>query len=230
MDEESPRHYIGLEHYSDKALRKKIQYWSQALDVYTQDELMQYGILPWHIYHVKYALTEAFRRQDARAVLALSADLGHYIADAHVPLHTSENYDGQLTGQEGIHGLWETRLPEVFLDGYDLFVGRAAYVHNAQERAWEAVVASHNLVSEVLCLEKQLSKSFPSVKKYSFEQRGSTLQKVHSIAYAKAYHTLLDGQVERQLRAAIQMVGDFWLTCWVDAGRPDLDTLLRSVR
>lgn len=53
------------------------------------------------------------------------------------------------------------------------------------------------------------------------------LQKVYSIAYAQAYHTLLDGQLERQMRASIKIVGDFWLTCWVDAGQPDLDVLLR---
>ena len=53
------------------------------------------------------------------------------------------------------------------------------------------------------------------------------MQKVHSTAYAQAYHTLLDGQVERQMRASVKMVGDFWLTCWVDAGQPDLDVLLQ---
>lgn len=50
-----------------------------------------------------------------------SADIGHYIADANVPLHTSENYNGQLTGQEGFHGFWETRLPELFIGSYSFF-------------------------------------------------------------------------------------------------------------
>ncbi|MCU0317945.1 MAG: hypothetical protein MUC61_01210 [Amoebophilaceae bacterium] len=46
------------------------------------------------------------------------------------------------------------------------------------------------------------------------------------MAYAQAYHTMLNGQVERQMRASIKMVGDFWLTCWIDAGKPDLGPLL----
>ena len=175
---------------------------------------------------MKHALTAAFRQKDVPQILRLSADIGHYLADANVPLHTAQNYNGQLTGQEGIHGLWETRLPELFGEDYDFFIGKAAYVHDPQQRAWEAVIQAHSAVDSVLRLEKELSTNFSPIKKYSFEQKGSSLRKVYAIAYAQAYHLLLDGQVERQMRASIKMVGDFWLTCWIDAGKPDLDELL----
>jgi len=227
VEGEASRHYIDLEHYSDSTPWEVSPYWSQALGVYTQDELMQHGILPWHIDHMKHRLTEAFRRKDICQILRLSADIGHYIADANVPLHTSENYDGQFTGQEGIHGLWETRLPELFASSYDCFVGRAEYVNNPQKRVWQAILTAHQAVEGVLRVEKKLSKAFPTAQKYSFEQRGSTLQRVYASAYAQAYHTLLDGQVERQMRASIKMVGDFWFTCWVDAGQPDLEPPLQ---
>lgn len=228
VEGEAPRHYIDLEYYGDSVSWKEhLQYWSQAVEEHTKEVLMQHGILPWHIYRMKHALTEAFRRKDGNRILRLSADIGHYIADANVPLHTSENYNGQFTDQEGIHGLWETRLPELFLDSYDFFIGRAEYVDNPQQHAWKAIITAHKAVGSVLSLEKKLSEYFPATKKYSFEQRGSTLQKVYSIAYAQAYHNILDGQVERQMRASVKMVGDFWLTCWVDAGQPDLDALLQ---
>ncbi len=227
IEGEAPRHYIDIDHYGDSALWEMPRYWRQAVELYTEEALLKHGILPWHIYRMKHALTEAFRQKDVNRILKLSADIGHYIADANVPLHTSENYNGQLTGQEGIHGLWETRLPELFLDSYDFFTGRAAYINDPQQRAWEAIISAHKAVNDVLDLEKKLSRDFPATKKYSFEQRGSTLQRVYSMAYAQAYHKRLDGQVERQIRAAVKMVGDFWLTCWVDAGQPDLDTLLK---
>jgi hypothetical protein len=227
VEGEEPRHYIDLEYYGDSVPWEAFQYWPQAVDKYAKEALMQHGILPWHIYRMKHALTEAFQKRDGYQILRLSADIGHYIADANVPLHTSENYNGQLTGQEGIHGLWETRLPELFIDSYGFFTGRAEYVSNPQKSAWEAIITAHKAVDNVLSLEKELSKYFPASKKYSFEQRGSMLQKVYSMAYAQAYHTLLDGQVERQMRASVKMVGDFWLTCWVDAGQPDLDALLQ---
>ncbi|MHA7877669.1 MAG: zinc dependent phospholipase C family protein [Bacteroidota bacterium] len=227
VENEAPRHYIDLEHYSESVPWEMAPYWSQATNAYPQDELMQYGILPWHICRMKHALTKAFRKKDVNKILRLSADIGHYIADANVPLHTSKNYDGQLTGQEGIHELWETRLPELFTNNYNLSTGRATYVNNPQKRAWQAIIAAHKAVKDVLRIEKKLSDDFPATQKYSFEQKGSVLQKVHSSAYAQAYHTRLDGQVERQMNASIKMVGDFWLTCWVDAGQPDLDALLR---
>jgi hypothetical protein len=226
IEGEASRHYIDLEYYTENTLEEVPQYWAQALDAYNKDVLMEHGILPWHICYMQHALTEAFRQKDGCRILKLSADIGHYIADANVPLHTSENYNGQLTDQEGIHGLWETRLPELFLDRYNFFTGRATYVNDPQQSVWQAIITAHTAVSSVLSLEQELSKNFPATKKYSFEQRGSILQKVYSIAYAHAYHTMLDGQVERQMRASIKMVGDFWLTCWVDAGQPDLDMLL----
>ena len=43
----------------------------------------------------------------------------------------------------------------------------------------------------------------------------------------KQYHEQLRGQVERQMRASVKMVGDFWYTCWVDAGQPDLRALAK---
>jgi hypothetical protein len=61
-------------------------------------------------------LTNAFREKDQARILKLSAEIGHYVADAHVPLHASTNHNGQLTGQEGIHAFWESRIPELLAE------------------------------------------------------------------------------------------------------------------
>ena len=71
-------------------------------------------------------LTKAFQDRDAKKIIQLSSEFGHYIGDAHVPLHTTENYNGQLTNQVGIHAFWESRIPELFADTeFDYFVGKA---------------------------------------------------------------------------------------------------------
>ncbi|MEP2509478.1 MAG: hypothetical protein ABJH72_08985, partial [Reichenbachiella sp.] len=139
---------------------------------------------------------------------------------------TTENYNGQLTGQYGIHGFWESRLPELYSDDYDFFVGKAEYVENVQERAWAAVTAAHLAMDSVLSFEKELSQRFPESKKYSYEQRGNSTIKVYSQKYSQAYNQMLDGMVERRMRASIKMVGDIWFTCWVDAGQPDVEVLM----
>jgi hypothetical protein len=60
------------------------------------------------------------------------------------------------------------------------------------------------------------------------EQRGNRKVKVYSVAYSRAYHKLLHGMVQRQMRAAILSVGSFWFSAWVDAGQPDLDKLIAT--
>ncbi len=223
--EEAPRHYIDLDHYGDSALLNMPRYWEEAVGKYTEDTLKAYGIVPWHINRMYYSLRDAFMIRDPAHILKLSAELGHYIADAHVPLHTTENYNGQLTGQEGIHGFWESRLPELYSDDFNFFVGKAEYISNPQLAAWKAVESSHRAVDSVLSEEKKLSLRMGD-KKYSYETKGRQTVKVYSQTFSKAYFLLMHGMVERQMRASIKLIGDLWFSAWIDAGQPDLKSLI----
>jgi hypothetical protein len=223
--DEAPRHYIDLDHYGDSALYHMPRYWNKAVEQYSEDTLKAYGILPWHIYRMYFQLRDAFAIRDPKAILRISAELGHYIADGHVPLHTTENYNGQLTGQDGIHGFWESRLPELFADNYDYFVGRCTYLPKVQEEAWKAIASAHLAVDSVLKIERQLSEKYAE-RKYSFETKGKQTVKVYAPEFSKAYHDALAGMVEKQMRASITMIGNVWYTAWVDAGQPDLTALI----
>ncbi len=225
VEGEAPRHYIDLDVYGADALDIMPHRWDSAVARYTEDTLQAYGIVPWHISLTKFLLTKAFEDQDLGEILRLSADIGHYIGDANVPLHTTENYNGQLTDQHGIHGFWESRLPELFSEDYDFFVGKAEYIDDVSEYTWQAVARAHHAVDSVLLLEKQLSGDFNPSKKYSYEERGASTVQVYSKKYSSSYHLALSGMVERQMRHSIKMVGDIWYTCWVDAGQPDLTEL-----
>jgi hypothetical protein len=223
--DEAPRHYLDIDHYGDSALYKMPRYWKDAVEKYTEDTLKAYGIVPWHINTMYYRLKDAFMLKDPSKILYVSADLGHYIADAHVPLHTTENYNGQLTGQDGIHGFWESRLPELFAKNYDFFTGKAEYIKNPQLAAWQALAGSNVHLDSVLLLEKKLSEKFGE-RKYSFETKGNQTIKVYSVEFSTAYHNALAGMVEKRMRDAIKMVGDFWYTAWVDAGQPELKSII----
>lgn len=225
MPEEAPRHYIDLDHYGDSSLYTMPRFWNEAVEKYSEDTLKAYGIVPWHVNTMYYRLKDAFLVRDPERILKISAEVGHYIADAHVPLHTTENYNGQLTGQEGIHGFWESRLPELFSEQYDFFVGKAAYLPNPQLAIWKGIESAHLEVKFVLEEEKKLSEKF-NERKYSFETKGKQTVKVYAREYAKAYHKILNGMVERQMRGAIKMIGDLWYTAWVDGGQPDLKALM----
>lgn len=225
VPDEAPRHYIDLDEYGDRAAYRLPRYWSEAVLEIGEDTLVAHGIVPWHIQRMYWQLKDAFLTQNPQRILRLSAEIGHYVADAHVPLHTTSNYDGQQTGQVGIHAFWESRLPELYFDEYDFFVGKATYLKNVQLASWEAVAFAHQATDSVLLLEREVWRQSEG-KKFSFETKGKTTVKVVSVEYARAYHQLLSGMVERQFRASIKMTGDIWFTAWVDAGQPDLKSLI----
>jgi hypothetical protein len=228
IKEEAPRHYIDIDHYGENPFQEMPRKWRDAVEKFSEDTLLAYGIVPWHIQTVYNRLVRAFEEKDIDYILKNSADLGHYVSDAHVPLHTTENYDGQLTNQKGIHAFWESRLPELFADDYDYLVGTAEYQYSVLDVAWKAVESSFNSLDSVLLFDKELSREFEQDKQYSYEKRGTKTIKVKSADYSLAYHTKLDGMVERRLRLSIISIGNLWYSAWVDAGQPILEGMQKS--
>lgn len=229
---EAPRHYIDIDHYAKNGedpfelVPKK---WFDAVEKYSEDTLQAYGIVPWHISRMMNWLSKAFETGDANKILSISADIGHYIADAHVPLHTTENYNGQLTGQKGIHGLWESRIPELTADQFDYLVGRATYIDDPLESIWDVVKESHSYLDSVLLIEKNLSQIIPSDQKYAFDTKGKSTVRDYSQYFALSYNNRMGNMVEERMTKAIYMVGCLWYTAWVNAGQPNLDQLGNKV-
>ncbi len=235
--EEGARHYIDIDHYarlpsigSNKVGQGKHpfdsipKHWKDAVKKYSEDSLNAYGIVPWYMEKMVHRLTEAFKEENADKVLYVSANLGHYIEDAHVPLHTTENYNGQLTNQHGIHSFWESRLPELFFDKWELFTGRARYIEKINDKIWKILKDSYSEKDSVLNFEARLNKKWDPDKKYTIEKG----KKVYSEEYSAAYNEMLNGMVERRMRDAILDVGSFWYTAWVNAGQPDLNRLMNK--
>jgi hypothetical protein len=193
---------------------------------FAKDKLTPSGILPFHLMTVQRQLTEAFVAKDKNRILKLVAEIGHYIADAHVPLHTISNYDGQQTNQSGIHAFWESRLPELFAKNqYDFFVGQAEYFDNAKKYYWNIIAESNKLVARTLKVEKEVAAAFRDDTKYCPETVNRTVLKKPCFDFAQSYHEKLDGMVEDRMQGAILALGSAWLTAWTDAGKPDLESL-----
>ena len=171
-------------------------------------------------------LTKAFKEKNFSSIMKNSAEIGHYIADAHVPLHASRNHNGQFTDQKGIHAFWESRVPELLADKqFDFFIGKAEYIKNPGAFIWDRVLESAKAADSVLKFEKELSHQFPGDKKYAFEKRNNIVIRQYSSDYTIAYNKKLNGMVERRMRQSIFAVASFWYTAWVNAGQPDLSGL-----
>lgn len=221
---EAPRHFIDVECYEqhiDSIPRK----WNDALKKYGDQKLQTNGILPWQIQKSYFKLIQAFKERDSMKILIYSAYLGHYIADAHVPLHTTQNHNGQLSNQHGIHAFWESRLPELFAERYNFQVGKAQYIEDPLKKAWKVISNSHRLLDSVLAMEKKVDSNTPARKKYSFSKRQQMLIRQYSLHYSTAYHLEMNHMVERQMRAAIHTTGSFWYSAWIDAGQPLLKNM-----
>ena len=192
------------------------------------DPFTEHGVLPYEFPRQLSRLQRAFEEGDLKRILRMSADIGHYVGDAHVPLHTTSNYNGQLTKQKGIHGFWESRIPELFAENYDFLVGSAKPSTEPEWLIWDAVMESHRGVDTVLGFERELSERFPEDQKYGYESRNNVVRRVYSREYTKAYSDMMDGMVERRMRMAIQRLGIMWYTAWERAGRPDLRPLYKE--
>lgn len=223
---EAPHHFFDADHFGKQPFKVMPQHWIDAAAKYSSDTLNKYGTLPWSIASNYYWLVKAMKRHDTTAILTLSANLGHYVSDAHTPLHLTENYDGQMTNQTGVHGLWESRLPELFSNQYNYYVGKARYISNPLAEAFTICRASYKSVDSVLRFERILNKRFTDSTKYAMEQRGTRMVRAYSPTYSKAYHKMLAGMVQRKMRQSILSVGSFWFSAWVDAGQPDLNRLI----
>jgi hypothetical protein len=221
---EAPRHYIDIDAYSvDSPFAVVPRKWNDAVEKFSEDTLIKYGILPWHIQSQYFKLVNSLKEHNIERSINLLSDLGHYIADAHVPLHTTLNYDGQLSNQKGIHAFWESRLPELFAHNYDFFLPKVTYQEDMLSYVWAIIENSHSAKDSVLYFEEQLNAKFSSDTKYSIEEKGRKDKKVYSEDYSKAYHDMLDNMVERQMRSSILAIGTVWYSAWVDAGQPDMD-------
>jgi hypothetical protein len=225
---EAPRHYLNADHYGKKPFSKIPQRWADAVVKYSEDSLNKQGTVPWTIQRTYYRLVNAFKAHDTLAILTASANLGHYIADAHVPLHLTQNYNGQLTNQTGIHALFETRIPELFGSSYSYYLGRARYIENPLAEAFKICRTSYSEVDSVLRMERLLSKTFPANKKMVRIKRGNRWVTDYSVEYSRAYQKLLKGMVQRRMRSAILEIGSYWYSAWVDAGQPDLNKLIKQ--
>jgi len=224
--EEAPRHFIDMDHYGAHPYDSLPRSWEAAVKKFGEDSLIKYGIGPWWINKVQGRLTKAFIENNTQQILKLSADIGHYLGDAHVPLHASSNHNGQQTNQHGIHGFWESRIPELYAaTSFDFIIGRAAYLDKTQDFIWQRVLESASAADTVLKIEKLISQQVPADQKFAFEERNGMIVRQYATSFTDRYNQALHGMVERRMRQSIFAVASFWYTAWVNAGQPDMSLL-----
>jgi len=220
---EGPRHFIDMDHYSeDNPFGKLPKQYDKAVQKYSADTIQKYGTVPWVIMDMKDSLTQAFRVSDTVAIIKYSAELSHYVGDAFVPLHTTINYDGQLTDQKGLHSLWESQLPERFINDYKLDGEPAKYVKDPLLALWGVIQQSYGFLGETFDRATKIEKVMKPEVRFTFSHRYGKTSRRYSDAFADEYEKAVGGMVDFRLKGAPNMVASLWLTAWQDAGKSDL--------
>ena len=229
---ESPRHFIDLDDAATEGLQLWGQNWADAKRVLIQRDSSlsskRYGILPWQLEWSYKQLVNSWSPKDSTEpdldrVIRAAADLGHYLSDAHVPLHTSGNYDGQRTGQRGIHALWETHAVEWLLYRRDLKacgkIDALSMPYDPVWTPWEVIQESHALVPEILAAERTWT-ALCAKRGQGFQRRGRTMHLAPTSSSLAIWDSLTNGHTWPRYCIAAQRIAAAWHSAWLDAGRP----------
>ncbi len=148
---EAPKHYVNFEEFPNfYTTGRVIHDVDSAFAVYGSSFLDMHGYLPWATQMTFDLLVDAFDRNDWTDIVYYAADLGHYVADGHMPLHLTSNYNGQLTDQYGVHSRIESTLIANYLSQIVISGGQAHYVPDVKNYIFEYTYANYIYVDSLL--------------------------------------------------------------------------------
>lgn len=211
--EEEPNHFVDTDAFGGPAEIPRSE--AEHVRRHGADALAK-GRAPWRIAEVYRELVAAFRDGDPARALERAAVLGHYVGDVHVPLHAVLNYDGQLSGQKGIHTRWESALFERFEAQLAprLAPARAVGRRDPVELAFEALLESLNESDAVLASDRALA----GTRDFA----DTTVDDRYPDAYYSRMFEREQGRMLERLQASAERIGALWLGAWDEAGRPGL--------
>jgi hypothetical protein len=166
----------------------------------------QNGVLPWQIGLYSLKLTNAFKARNWDEVRQMAAILAHYVAQAHDPFSTTENFDGRLSGQSGVDQRFNTSLVDRFSLFFFIRPNDAFFISDPTDFAFETCLSAHSWIAQVLLADRRARRELPDYTDEYYDR-----------LYSQAGAILV-----RQISDAATNVGSFWLTAWINAGRPAL--------
>jgi hypothetical protein len=222
---EGPFHFIDADRYGKYPFSSLPRAYADAIKKFGKDTVDANGTVPWRIAEFTERLTQSMKEKNKEQILFYTANLGHYVADAHVPLHSAENYDGQMSNQKGLHSRWEAKIPELFGAKFHIGPEPVEQFSDPLERAFSVILESYSLVDSVLALDLKAKEGIPEAELFKMKKRGDRVEYEYSELYYTRYNNLLNGMVERRMRQSVSRVASYWYTAWISAGKPDLSVL-----
>ena len=205
--EEPPRHFVDMDAYGPYPFKELPRDYDAAVKRYGQEFVTKNGVLPWRTEEIYKKLVEAFTQKAPYGrdnIRFFASVIGHYVADAHVPFHAALNYDGQLTGQWGIHSRFEGDLYERYRARLQIAPVLPPPVTNPRELIFDSLVVSFSFVQPVLDADKAAAAG----------------REFYDDAYYDQFFEKVKPIVEKRLSDSISDVAAVITAAWVEAGRP----------
>ena len=203
---ERHNHFILLDKYGRFPFEALPRNYKAALAKFGKLRLDANGLLPWQIGVYSEKLTVAMKTGKWEEARLDAAILANYVAEAHDPFNTTDNFDGRLSAQPGVNERFGTTLIDRYSSFFPMRPNDAFFVSDPTDRAFEACLGSHSWLETILMADRKA--------RYG---ENSFTDEYYDRFYNQAAAILI-----RQLSDAATDVGSFWLTAWVNAGRPQL--------
>jgi hypothetical protein len=203
---ERNNHFIELDKYGKFPFTALPRSYKAAIEKYSKSKIQATGLLPWQIGVYSQKLTEDLRASRWDQAKLDAAFLANYVAEAHDPFNTTENFDGRLTLQNGINDRFNSVLIARYGSFFPMSTHDAFFISDPTDYAFETCLESHSLVESVLLADRRALKGLNS---YTDE-------------YYDRFYNFSAASLIRQLSEASTDVGSYWLTAWTNAGKPQL--------
>lgn len=208
---EGPKHYIDIDNYSVFATKGRIpQTFDSVNALYGATFVLDNGILPWATKASFDSLRNCFQRHDFVKAKIFAADLGHYVADGHMPLHITKNYDGKLTGNDGIHSRYETSMINDNISQIQYTGENATQISNVNQYIFDYIYANNSYCDSVLQADNYAK----------LQSGGSTSTTVYKNALWSKTRSFTVPLFQRASHALAALI----YTAWIQAGSPSLIT------
>jgi hypothetical protein len=203
---EKHNHFIYLDKYGRFPFTTLPRVYKTAVTKYGKSKLESTGLLPWQIGVYNAKLTEAlkFGRWDEAKLDA--AVLAGYVSEAHDPFNTTDNFDGHLSLQTGINERFGVTLIDRFSSFFPMRPNDASFISDPTDHAFESCLSAHSWLETILLADRNARLAG---KSYDDE-------------YFDRFYNLTAATLIRQLSDAATDIGSYWLTAWINAGRPQL--------
>lgn len=145
---EAPKHFLDIDAYDNFAFLPTSL--TTLVGQYTWDTVKSRGILPWATAWAVDSLTAQARRGDWTKAYQTAADIGHYVGDVFQPLHCTENYDGAMTGNKGIHSRYESGMISTYKSALVVSKGELQQVTDPYQYIFTYILRSQMLVDSIL--------------------------------------------------------------------------------